>query len=92
MWLTEKVRLREDSRMKKHQEVPQLAVDLDTAATITSLCRRTLENHIRANRLKAVKVGRRTLVRVRDLEAFLRSDQPSPAPKSNGNDDVAPAQ
>jgi excisionase family DNA binding protein len=60
--------------------VRPLAVDLAAASRICTLSRRTLENYIRAKRLRARKVGRRTLILMRDLEAFLRSDQPSPKP------------
>jgi len=56
----------------------RLAVDLKTASAMCALSRRTLENYIRAKRLRSRKVGRRTIVLVRDLEAFLRNDQPSP--------------
>ena len=65
--------------------VRPLAVDLAAASRISTLSRRTLENYIRAKRLRARKVGRRTLILMRDLEAFLRSDQPSPKP---GNSDA----
>jgi len=58
--------------------VRPLAVDLATASRISTLSRRTLENYVRLKRLRARKVGRRTLILMRDLEAFLRSDQPSP--------------
>jgi excisionase family DNA binding protein len=58
----------------------RLAVDLETAAQMLSLSRRTLENFIRMKRITARKIGRRTVVRVRDLEIFLRRDQPSPGP------------
>ena len=34
-------------------------------------------------RLRARKVGRRTLILMRDLEAFLRADQPSPKPPAD---------
>ena len=57
--------------------VRPLVVDLAAASRISTLSRRTLENYIRAKRLRARKVGRRTLILMRDLEAFLRSDQPS---------------
>lgn len=50
-----------------------LAVDLKTASTMSSLSRRSLEKYIRSNRLRARKIGRRTVILVSDLEAFLRS-------------------
>ncbi len=57
----------------------KLAVDLREASEITSLCRRTLENYIRAKQLPAKKIGRRTIVLVADLQKFLRADRPSPS-------------
>jgi len=57
--------------------IPALAVDLNEAARISTLSRRTLEYYIRAKRLRARKHGRRTLILLRDLETFLRADQPS---------------
>ena len=56
----------------------RLAVSLNEASAITALSRRTLENYIRAKRLPARKIGRRTVICVRALEQFLRQDQPSP--------------
>lgn len=56
-----------------------IAVDLKTACLICTLSRRTLENYIAAKLLPARKIGRRRLILVRDLETFLRRDQPSRA-------------
>jgi hypothetical protein len=39
---------------------------------------RTLQNYVWAKRFPSRKIGRRTLVLVRDLELFLCKDQPSP--------------
>jgi hypothetical protein len=66
----------------------KLAVGLSEAAKISDLSRRTLENYIRAKILPARKIGRRTLVLVRDLEQFLRKDHPSPRLESEGGDDA----
>jgi len=41
---------------------------------------RTLQNHVRAKQLPSRKIGRRTVVLVRDLELFLCKDHPSPKP------------
>jgi hypothetical protein len=60
----------------------RLAVSLDEGSTMTGLSRRTLEYYIRQGKLRARKCGRRTLVLVRDLEVFLRRDQPSVSPAS----------
>jgi len=67
-----------------------LAVSLKTAAQMISVSRRTLEHYIRARRLPSLKIGRRTLIRMRDLEAFLREDQPAPrSPQTqNSNSEV----
>jgi hypothetical protein len=65
--------------------VRPLAVDLAAASRISTLSRRTLENYIRAKRLRARKIGRRTLILMRDLEGFLRADQPSPKPPSTSS-------
>jgi excisionase family DNA binding protein len=40
---------------------------------ITSLGRTTVWGHIAAKRLKAIRIGRRTLVRAIDLQAFLNA-------------------
>lgn len=60
--------------------VRPLAVDLAAASRMSTLSRRTLENYIRLKRLRVRKIGRRTLILMRDLEGFLRADQPSPKP------------
>jgi excisionase family DNA binding protein len=57
----------------------KLAVSLREAAVMLSLSSRSVQTFIAAKRIPARKVGRRTLILVRDLEAFLRKDQPSPA-------------
>ena len=70
------------ARMTTKSDVAVLAVGLWQAAEISGLSRRTLENHIRMKRLRARKVGRRTLIMMRDLEKFLSHDQPSPPVES----------
>jgi len=67
--------LRECWRMNTHDK---LAVGLREAAVMLSLSTRLLQNFIAANRIPARKVGKRTLILVRDLEVFVRTDQPSP--------------
>jgi excisionase family DNA binding protein len=57
-----------------------LAVSLAEAAGMLAVSRRTVENYIRMRRLPARKLGRRTVVLLRDLENFLRRDQPSASP------------
>jgi hypothetical protein len=56
----------------------KLAVDIRQAAYLISVSPRTIQNYIRAKLLPSRKVGRRTVIPVRALENFLRTDQPSP--------------
>jgi excisionase family DNA binding protein len=56
----------------------RLAVDVREAAYRLSVSPRTIQNYIRAKMLPARKIGRRTVIPVRALEHFLRTDQPSP--------------
>jgi excisionase family DNA binding protein len=61
----------------------KLAVSVREAAMLLSVSPRTIQNYIRAKIIPARKIGRRTVIPVRALENFLRTDQPSPAAKSN---------
>jgi excisionase family DNA binding protein len=56
----------------------KLAVDVREAAYRLSVSPRTIQNYVRAKMLPARKIGRRTVITVRALENFLRTDQPSP--------------
>jgi excisionase family DNA binding protein len=62
--------------MEKHPE--RLAVDIRHAAEMLSVSPRTIQNYIAAKLLPARKIGRRTVISVRALENFLRTDKPSP--------------
>jgi excisionase family DNA binding protein len=55
-----------------------LAVGIAEAARMTDLSRRSIENYIAAKLLPSVRLGRRRLIRVRDLQKFLAADRPSP--------------
>jgi len=68
-------------------QTERLAVDIREAAQMLSVSPRTIQNYIAAKLLPARKIGRRTVIPVRGLEAFLRRDQPSPVSKPNGNGD-----
>jgi hypothetical protein len=57
----------------------KLAVGLREGAAMLGISPRTLQNYVWAKRFPSTKIGRRTVVLVRDLELFLREDQPSPA-------------
>jgi len=46
------------------------------AAKQIGITRRTLEKYAAIRLLKTVKIGRRRLVRIADLERFLSSDKP----------------
>lgn len=77
--------MRDPSRMTKQTENPPLAVDTREASRLLSVSPRTIQNYIRAKLLPARKIGRRTVIPVRALENFLRSDQPSPVLKANAD-------
>jgi excisionase family DNA binding protein len=57
----------------------KLAVSIREAAVMLSISSRSVQNYIREKKLPARKIGRRTVILVRALEAFLRTDHQSPA-------------
>jgi excisionase family DNA binding protein len=67
--------------------IEKLAVDTREAARLLSVSPRTIQNYIAAKLLPARKLGRRTVISVRALKNFLRTDQPSPISKASGNND-----
>jgi excisionase family DNA binding protein len=62
------------ARMDQTQKI---AVSVREAAAMLSISPRTIQNYIAAKLLPARKIGRRTVIPVRALEAFLRSDHAS---------------
>jgi hypothetical protein len=68
--------MRDYARMKPNK---RLAVSAPEAAAMLSLSLRSIQNYIAIKKIPARKMGKRTLILVRDLEVFLRRDQPSPA-------------
>ena len=66
----------------------KLAVGIREAAEMLSVSPRSIQNYLAAKLLASRKIGRRTVIPMRSLEAFFRSDQPSPITNSNGNGDV----
>ena len=42
---------------------------------------RSIQNYVKVKTLPARKIGKRTVLLVKDLEAFLKRDQPSPVSK-----------
>jgi excisionase family DNA binding protein len=64
--------------MQTQTQSTKLAVSVREAAQLLSVSARTIQLYIAARRLPARKIGRRTVVPMRALEAFLRADQPSP--------------
>jgi excisionase family DNA binding protein len=59
-------------------QIEKLAVNIREAARLLSVSPRTIQNYLAAKVLPARKIGRRTVIPVRALEAFLRSDHASP--------------
>ena len=67
-------------------QIEKLAVDIRTAAQMLSVSPRTIQNYIHAKLLRPVrKIGRRTVIPVGALEAFLRSDHASPTRPVKGD-------
>jgi excisionase family DNA binding protein len=60
------------------EQTHKIAVSVREAAAMLSISPRTIQNYIAAKLLPARKIGRRTVIPVRALEAFLRSDHASP--------------
>jgi len=60
------------------EQTNRIAVSVREAAAMLSISPRSVQNYIRAKTLPARKIGRRTVIPVRALEAFLRTDHPSP--------------
>ena len=77
--------------MASAEHSPKLAVSITEAAHLSSLSTRTLRTFTATKRLRSFKIGRRRLIRVRDLETFLRADQPSPLPGANGFPRIDPS-
>jgi excisionase family DNA binding protein len=71
-------------RARMIEKTEKLAVDTREAARMLSVSPRTIQNYIAAKLLLARKIGRRTVIPVRALEAFLRSDHESPALPAKG--------
>jgi excisionase family DNA binding protein len=52
--------------------VPRLSLTIPEAVVASGIPRSTLYEHLRSGRLRSVKIGRRRLILVSELEAFLR--------------------
>ncbi len=55
-------------------EAPKLAYSIKEAAKVSSLGRTTLYAHIAANRLKAVRIGGRTVIPAESLHALIAGE------------------
>lgn len=60
----------------------ELLVSIQEAAARLSISPRSVRYFIRSKALRARKIGRRTVIPVRSLEAFSRSDHESPKKKA----------
>jgi excisionase family DNA binding protein len=54
----------------------KIAVGTREAASLSGISERTIQQYIAAKLLPARKIGKRRLILLRDLEKFLRKDQP----------------
>jgi len=68
------------------ENLNRLAVSIREAAAMLSVSPRTIQNYVAARVLPTRKIGRRTVVPVRALEAFLRSDHESPSARTDHAD------
>jgi excisionase family DNA binding protein len=67
----------------------KLAVSIAEAARLLSVSSRTVQNYLHAKLLPSRKIGRRTVIPMRALENFLRTDQPSPSGEASVRQDEA---
>ncbi len=58
---------------KEPRPVPQVTLSIDEARNATGLGRNSIYQAIAAGKLRSVKLGRRRLIRVEDLAAFINS-------------------
>jgi len=70
------------------EQTNKIAVSVREAAAMLSISPRSVQNYIRAKTLPARKIGRRTVIPVHALVAFLRMDQPSPLLRPSDNGDA----
>ena len=66
----------------------RLAVSTREAAQMLGVSTRTIQNYLAAKLLLARKIGRRTVIPVRALEVFLRTDHASPVRQQENADDA----
>lgn len=71
-------------RARMIEKSEKLAVDTREAARMLSVSPRTIQNYIAVKLLPARKIGRRTVIPVRALEVFLRTDHASPTLRAEG--------
>ena len=58
---------------KEPRPVPRVTLSIDEARNATGLGRNSIYQAIAAGKLRSVKLGRRRLIRVEDLAAFINS-------------------
>jgi excisionase family DNA binding protein len=72
--------VRQNARMMTQTDrgMEKLAVSIRGAAEMLDVSPRTIQNYLRAKVLPARKIGRRTVIPVLALKAFLRTDHDLP--------------
>jgi excisionase family DNA binding protein len=68
---------------------PNLVLGIADLLAAIPVCRTTIYNAINAGHLKVTKIGRRTLFREQDVEAWLALGRPSGAPGSTAKPTAA---
>jgi excisionase family DNA binding protein len=79
---------RKQGEMMEHKK---LALSVAEAAQMLSLCTKTVRHLIAAKELPARRIGRRVVVRVADLEAFLRRDHAIPRSDAEATEEIEAA-
>lgn len=67
-----------------NEKAVKLALSILNAASAIDVSRRQVENYVATGALPSFKLGRRRLVRVRDLEKFIAGDRSSPRMRETG--------
>jgi excisionase family DNA binding protein len=67
------------------EKAVKLALSVLNAAGAIDVSRRQVENYVATGALPSFKLGRRRLIRLRDLEKFIAGDRLSPRVRETGN-------
>lgn len=78
-----------DTAEMEQKTLSPILVSIRQAAELLNVCPRTVQNLVIAKRLRARKLGRRTLLSYRELLEFSRHDHTTTAPEQQARQDEA---